>query len=105
MGDSLYGEEDNDHLRDLSVHELLKKHSKQAQNPPIVRQAKMSDDRQFMADAIKYANVNASPQTNTPNKVLDINPNKTIGGRKITNSDLAGTTVKTKGGDVMFDND
>ncbi|MEJ2043390.1 MAG: HNH endonuclease [Reinekea sp.] len=29
-------------------------------------------------------------------KVVDINPSKTIGGRKIINSDLAGTTVKTK---------
>jgi len=34
-----------------------------------------------------------------------VNPSKTIGGRKIINSDLAGTSVKTKGGDVRFDND
>ncbi|OEE51392.1 hypothetical protein A1OS_22750, partial [Enterovibrio norvegicus] len=40
-----------------------------------------------------------------PNIVVDINPSKKIGGHKIINSDLAGTTVKTKGGDVRFDSD
>jgi len=35
----------------------------------------------------------------------NINPNKTIGGRKIINSDLAGQTIKTKGGNVKFDDD
>ena len=38
------------------------------------------------------------------NKV-DINPEKTIAGRKIINSDLAGKKVKTKGGEVWFDYD
>lgn len=38
-------------------------------------------------------------------KSVGINPNKTIGGRKIINSDLAGTTVKTKGGNIRFDSD
>lgn len=38
-----------------------------------------------------------------PNKVVDINPSKTIAGRKIINSDLAGRIVKAKGGDVRFD--
>lgn len=37
--------------------------------------------------------------------INDINPDKVINGRKIINSDLAGTIVKTKGGDVAFDTD
>jgi len=34
-----------------------------------------------------------------------INPSKTVNGRKIVNGHLAGTVVKTKGGNVKFDKD
>ncbi|WP_198298133.1 HNH endonuclease [Vibrio gazogenes] len=41
--------------------------------------------------------------TNCPRS--PVNPDRIVNGRKIINSDLAGTKVKTAGGDVWFDND
>ena len=42
-------------------------------------------------------------ETSNAESLDDINPTKTIGGRKIINGDLAGQTVKTGGGEVSFD--
>ncbi|MCG0022256.1 HNH endonuclease, partial [Vibrio parahaemolyticus] len=38
-------------------------------------------------------------------QVYDTKTSKTVGGRKIINSEFAGKTVTTKGGDVRFDSD